>query len=38
MAAVHFGCDEVTGIPIEDEGTAGSVGSHWEITAMGNEV
>ena len=29
-ARFHFGCDSLEGIPLEDQGGDGSVGSHWE--------
>ena len=29
-ARFHFGCDSLKGIPLEDQGGEGSVGSHWE--------
>ena len=29
-ARFHFGCDNLNGIPLEDQGGVGSVGSHWE--------
>ena len=29
-AKLHFGCDSITGIPLENYGGLGSAGSHWE--------
>ena len=29
-AQFHFGCDTLEGIPLEDQGGEGSIGSHWE--------
>ena len=29
-AKLHFGCNSITGIPLENYGGAGSAGSHWE--------
>ena len=29
-ARLHFGCDNLKGIPLEDQGDEGSAGSHWE--------
>jgi hypothetical protein len=29
-ARLHFGCDSLKGIPLEDQGDEGSAGSHWE--------
>lgn len=29
-ARFHFGCDSLEGIPLEDQGGEGSIGSHWE--------
>jgi proprotein convertase subtilisin/kexin type 5 len=37
-AKEHFNCNSLKGVPIEDEGTAGSLGSHWEKTIFGNEL
>ena len=30
MARFHFGCESLEGIPLEDQGGEGSIGSHWE--------
>lgn len=34
----HFDCDTLQGIPLEDEGGKGSIGSHWEKVVLGNEM
>lgn len=34
----YFNCDSLDGVPLEDEGSEGSAGSHWEKIALGNEV
>ena len=33
-AAIHFGCDSIKGIPLENQGGNGSFGSHWEARYM----
>ena len=33
-AKIHFGCDNINGIRLENYGEAGSVGSHWESRYM----
>lgn len=38
LAKEHFGCDDIDGIPLENEGSSGSVGSHFEKSHFGNEV
>ena len=38
FAQEHFGCPSITGIPLEDGGSTGSKGSHWEKTFIGDEV
>ena len=30
QARLHFGCNSLDGIPLEDQGDSGSAGSHWE--------
>ena len=37
-AAKYYGCNSVVGVPLEDGGGSGSAGSHWEKTALGNEM
>ena len=37
-AKKHFGCDEVDGVMIEDDGGNGSKGSHWEKALLSSEV
>lgn len=34
----HFGCDLCTGVELENDGGAGSAGSHWERSIMYNEM
>lgn len=36
-AKTYFGCSSVNGLPIEENGSSGSAGSHWERTSFGNE-
>lgn len=36
-AKEYFGCDNVTSLPLEDNGGSGSKGSHWERVSFGNE-
>ena len=33
-AKKHFGCDDIEGIELENQGGSGSVGSHWEARTM----
>ena len=33
-AQKHFGCDRITGVELENQGGAGSAGSHWEARLM----
>ena len=33
----HFNCPSLTGVPLENEGTSGSLGSHWEKDIFYNE-
>ncbi len=33
----HFDCQELEAVPLENEGTSGSLGSHWERAAFGDE-
>jgi Leishmanolysin len=37
IGKLHFNCLTFPGLPLEDEGDAGSAGSHWEKVALGNE-
>jgi hypothetical protein len=37
-ARKYFGCDQIQGVPIEDGGSRGSAGSHWEKTMFPSEV
>ena len=36
-AKKFFNCDTLKGVPLEDNGSQGSAGSHWEKTVLGNE-
>ena len=33
-AKIHFGCDNIKGIPLENQGGTGTEGSHWETRYM----
>lgn len=35
---LHFGCDSLTMVPLEDEGQESSIGNHFESTVFGNEI
>jgi Leishmanolysin len=37
-AKEHFKCDTIKGVPIEDNGSSASLGSHLEKTTLGNEA
>ncbi|KXZ43308.1 hypothetical protein GPECTOR_95g697 [Gonium pectorale] len=37
-ARAHFGCSALEGAQLEEDGSAGSVGSHWEYTLYQGEV
>eukprot|EP00744_Colponema_vietnamica_P002844 GILI01004428.1.p1 GENE.GILI01004428.1~~GILI01004428.1.p1 ORF type:complete len:726 (-),score=131.14 GILI01004428.1:4-2181(-) len=37
-AKEFYGCDDITGVEIEDEGSSGSVGSHWERRTVYEEL
>lgn len=34
----HFGCQELTQVPMEDEGTTGNKGNHFEARIFGNDL
>ena len=34
----HYGCRSLEGVPVEDNGSPGSAGSHWAKIALGNEM
>jgi len=34
IAKAHYNCSSLLGIPLEDEGSSGSAGSHWEKTIV----
>ena len=38
VARMHFDCPNVTGVLLEDEGSFGEIGSHWEHRLLGNEL
>lgn len=38
VARAHYNCPTLTGMLIENQGGAGSLGSHWEKTILMNEV
>jgi hypothetical protein len=37
-ATIHFGCDNIKGIRMEDQGETGTVGSHWDARYMLGEL
>jgi len=37
-AASHFGCPDINGLEIEDDGGAGTAGSHWEERVMNGDT
>eukprot|EP00736_Rhodelphis_marinus_P012283 Rmarinus@m.23720 len=37
VAESYFGCDDVDGVELEDDGGSGSAGSHWEKRLLDNE-
>ena len=37
-AKIHFGCDNIEGIRMEDQGESGTVGSHWDARYMQGEL
>jgi leishmanolysin len=34
----HFGCQELTQVPMEDEGSSGNKGNHFEARIFGNDL
>ncbi len=34
----HYGCDDLEGMLLENQGSDGSLGSHWERTILNNEI
>ena len=37
-ARKHYGCPTLEGVPLENRGTAGTAGSHWDKFIVGNDV
>ncbi len=37
-ARQYFGCPNITGVELENEGSFGTAGSHWERRILGDEV
>jgi hypothetical protein len=37
VAKAHYGCNEMTHVEMENEGGAGTMGSHWERRILGDE-
>ncbi|EGR26888.1 leishmanolysin family protein, putative [Ichthyophthirius multifiliis] len=37
FAKKYYGCENLKGMPLEDQGGSGSAGSHWEQTAIADE-
>ena len=35
---MHFGCDSLQGLRLEDQGGTGTVGSHWDARYMQGEL
>ena len=38
MAKKHFNCENLDGIPLENQGGAGTIGSHWEASYMYGDI
>ncbi len=38
VARDHYNCPSMTGMLVENQGSAGSLGSHWERTILNNEI
>lgn len=38
MGRLHFGCDSIKGVELENDGGVGTMGSHWERTIVYNEM
>lgn len=38
VAAKYFNCSSVSGVELENEGTSGSAGAHWERVLLFNEM
>jgi hypothetical protein len=37
-AKIHFGCDSIRGVRLENQGDQGSIGSHWDARFMQGEL
>jgi len=37
-ARAHYGCNSLRGVEVENQGSSGSLGSHWERTVLFNEA
>ena len=37
-AKIHFGCDNIKGIRLEDQGETGTIGSHWDARYLQGEL
>jgi hypothetical protein len=37
-ARSYYGCPNVQGMEVENDGQPGTIGSHWERTIMNNEI
>ena len=37
-AKIHFGCEDIKGIRLEDQGETGTIGSHWDARFMQGEL
>ena len=37
LAKQYYGCDDIDGIPLENDGGSGSKGAHWERSLLGDE-
>jgi hypothetical protein len=38
VARDHYNCPSMTGMLVENQGSIGSLGSHWERTILNNEI
>jgi hypothetical protein len=37
LAKQYYGCDDIDGMPLENDGGSGSKGAHWERSLFGDE-